>query len=251
MSFTIFHRHVCRTATITMSPDHVAAYDEWRLGDGDIGKKCKFSTAVAPYIKINQGASPLAITRIIIPGSTHNLSGMRCTLSSSDNDSSYTQRDQWTQADALVINRSFATQTHRYWKLAFDNGSGGNPASAPEMAELFLTDGYTFERGPYYPYSGYSDGPAFNVVAQKTPSGKVGFLEKGAKVQRYSLKLIMDDAMAVNMRTWRDAWAGKNPFPIVDIDGNTVIVWATSFGEITRERDDRHTCDVELEELLP
>ena len=249
--FIVCYLHLCRTAIITASPAALTGYETWRLGDGHIGRKFKFSTAATPSLVVDQGTSPSAVTRMFVPGGTHNLSGMRLTLSYSDNGSAYTQADQYTVPDGGDINRPFAAQTHRYWRLFFDNGSGGNPGAPPELAELFLTADYIFERNPSYPVSEYGDDTQFNVDVVETVSGSVGFYELGPEREQYSLNLVMTNAMAANVRAWMYAWAGKNPFPIIDDSGNLLFVYIAKKGAMVQKSFSQVTQDLVLKEVLP
>ena len=203
--------------TVTVSPAADSSYPAYRLYDRHIGRSFKFGSVVNPStIKIDQGATgSTEIDTIIIPNG-HNLDGLTLTLEYSENNSDWTQADQWSQSGTGNIQRTFTAATKRYWRL-----SVASPSSAPSLYELFLTKSYTWERNPEE--LDRINFPEFNVVRVQDAGGRPRFIELGEarEYREYSLYKISGDHRTAIVAL-NNSWAGKNPFWMKDVDGSLI-----------------------------
>ena len=148
----------------------------YRLSDRNIGRMFQPLAASTVTVKIDQGSSPAAVDRLIIPAG-HNLDGIALALTFSDNDVSYTSMVPGWTAQAGVIEKSWAAATHRYWKFTITN-----PSVVPALGELFLSATYEWERNPARPQPSLE--PVFNVRCETTSSGQDRFLVSGEAKRR-------------------------------------------------------------------
>ncbi len=217
-----YYNNILETGTVSLATGTAdSTFPLYRLYDRSPLTYFKTTAAVTTTIKVDQGGSPIAISALLIP-SGHNLAGMTLDIKWSDNDADYTTAvTQWTGAAGDVY-KTWAALTHRYWKFIITS-----PASIPQISELFLSPGYEFERNPNV--GGGATEPIYNVQNLETSGGFDRFLVLGAsKRQRnYTLKSITS-AQKVNFLALYAAWAGANPFWLVDTDGVPIFCKITS-----------------------
>jgi hypothetical protein len=164
------------TVTLTAGTAH-ADYPLYRLHDRHIGRDFMSTAAETTEVKIDQGAELFWASQLIIPAG-HNLDGMTLDIMHSDDDALYTPAvSQWTGA-AGVIEKSWTAVGARYWKFVITN-----PSVAPRFAELFLTEAWTWLRGPSKPQGPLED--LLNVENAVTSGGQDRFIVHGpARRQR-------------------------------------------------------------------
>lgn len=208
------YKNILETSTVTLATGtEDASYPLTRTYDRDVGKIFKSTAAETITVKIDQGAaSPLAIDRLLIPAG-HTLDGMTLDIKWSDDDGSYTAAvDQWVQSGSGLIDKSWSSITHRYWKFIITA-----PATAPEFAELFLTQTYTFEENPDQNYGPVD--PIWAVKRIESPTGNVRFLSLGDPRKRRAYECSQKtDAQKTSILAFNDAWAGSKPFFFYDHD---------------------------------
>ena len=194
-----------------------------RLYDRDIGRLFKTTAAVTTEVLADQGASPVAVDRLLIP-SGHNLDGETLDILWSTDDISYTPAvSQWVQSGSGLINKSWAALTKRYWKFKVTS-----PSAAPEIAELFLTSSYEWPRNPTRP-AGMLD-PEHNVTHGVTAAGNDRFLKHGSSKRRRSYRLpSIGEAQKDAMLLLSAGWDGSKPFWMYDHEG------AWIFGRLASE----------------
>ncbi|MBI5057008.1 MAG: hypothetical protein HZB61_10380 [Nitrospirae bacterium] len=239
-------KNLLETSTVILSAGaEDANYPLYRSYDRDIGKVFKAAAAVTIEIKIDQGASGnLACDRLLIPAG-HNLSGMTLDMKYSDNDSSYASYvSQWVQGDNNLIDKSWASSTHRYKKFIITS-----PASIPQLTELFLTQSYIWERNPSRPTGNFLD--KLNVERDESVGGHARFFKHGdpRKYRNYP-QVRAKTAQKDNAKLMHDAWAGSMPFYLYDHEG----IWI--FGEILKMEMSEQAADsfpfsFEFQEVLP
>ncbi len=239
------YQNILETSTVTLATGaEDASYPLYRLYDRDIGRLFKTTAAVTTTVKVDQGASPAAIDRLLIPAG-HNLSGMTLDIKWSTDDITYTAAvAQWVGA-AGFINKEWASLTKRYWKFIITT-----PGSIPQIAELFLCPTYTWEKNPSRP-NGASD-PAFNIERLQSASGDIRYLKNGDPKQRRAYQMPRcREAQKDNIDALNDAWAGYKPFWLCDDAG----IWI--YGEITAPINLRQVAagtyafDFTFQEVLP
>jgi hypothetical protein len=228
------------TVTLTAGTAH-ADFPLARLYDRDIGRDFKTTAAVTTTVHIDHGATGnLAIDQLFIPAG-HGLNGMTLDIEWSDNDSSWTPAvTQWVQGDANLIDKSWTSITHRYWRFTVTS-----PASAPQFAELFLTQTYTWEKNPLRNASDLE--AEFNVIKEQTASGEDMFLKLGeSKRSRLYQSQLVGLTQKTNIEAVWDAWAGYKPFFMQDHRGNIFFVKFNAGLNITEVMNDlfRFTFDV-------
>ncbi len=217
MSLLSCYQNILETSSVTLAQGAVnASYPLYRLWDRDIGRMFEAAAAATIEVRIDQGAVPAGVDRLFIPGG-HNLSGVALDLQHSDDDVTYTSIGAWAQADANLIVKSFTTAAHRYWKFI-----AANPAFAPQMAELFLTSTYTWEKLPGRPGGPFED--VFNVKSDVTASGLDRFLIFGnSKRQRIYKVVNAGAAQQANALALNAVWSGAMPFWLYDHEGNWIF----------------------------
>ena len=138
-----------------------SVYPLYRLYDRDIGRIFKTTAAETIEVKVDQGPTGnLAADRLLIP-SGHNLDGMALDIKYSDNDADYYDATtQWGQPGTGLINKSWDSATHRYWKFIMTS-----PVAVPEMPELFLTQTYAWEKDPARPAGPLDHAQEFYAIA--------------------------------------------------------------------------------------
>ncbi len=240
------YRNLLETSTVSLSAGTAdSSYPLYRLYDRGIGRMFRITAAETLEVRIDQGASgSLAADRLLVPAG-HNLDGMTLDILYSDDDASYSPAvAQWTQSGSGLINKSWSSITHRYWKFKVTS-----PSSIPQLAELFLTQTYEWERDPARP-AGL--GSIYNVERTVTAAGQSRFLEHGDPRRRRPYRMPRcGEAQKDNILAFDAAWAGSNPFWLEDHEG----VWI--FGELLRALEVReiayqsYSFFFDFQEVLP
>jgi|Deesub1362A_J573_1020465.scaffolds.fasta_scaffold00740_12 hypothetical protein len=238
--------NILETSNVSLSAGtEDASYPLYRLYDRNIGKVFKPASAETIEIKIDQGDTALlSADRLLIP-SGHNLEGMTLDIMYSDDDVTYTPAvPQWTGASG-VIDKSWSPVTKRYWKFIITN-----PASIPEITELFLTQTYEWERNPSRPAGPFDS--VFNVENDMTAGGQDRFLVHGdPKRQRVYHVLLAGEAQKNNILDLYDRWRGYAPFFLYDHEGNWIFGKLRSPLNLKEEAYQRYSFDFDFQEVLP
>jgi len=241
------YKNILESGTVTLSAGtEDSDYPLYRVYDRDIGMVFKITAAVTMEIKVDQGASGnIAIDQLLIPEG-HNLDGMTLDWQYSDNDTAYTPAvSQWVQSGSGLINKSLSSAAHRYWKFIITT-----PASVPQIAEIFMTPAYTWERNPSRPAGPFDD--RFNVERMEDAGGHVRFLEHGdsRRYRNYQLPRAVS-GQRTNIEALYDAWAGKKPFWIKDHEGNWIFGELISPLNLIEQSSNKHSFNFEFQEVLP
>lgn len=221
-----------------------AGYPLYRLYDRNIGRMFKPASASTVEIRIDQGASPLSVDRLLIPAG-HNLNGMTLDIKHSDDDVVYSPAvAQWTGASG-VIDKSWASISKRYWKFIITN-----PASVPEISEVFLTSTYQWERGPARPGGPFD--PEFNVTHQATTGGQDRFLVHGPQKRRRRYRVLRaSDSQKNNIIALNDSWQGARPFWMCDHEGAWIYGRLNGPINVKEESHGRYSYEFDFIEVLP
>ncbi|MBI4822671.1 MAG: hypothetical protein HY805_00345 [Nitrospirae bacterium] len=239
------YKNILETGTVSLSAGtEDSNYPLYRLYDRNIGRFFKTTSAITTEIKIDQGSSPQAVDRLLIP-SGHNLNGMTLDIKYSDDDITYTPAiSQWTGASGL-IDKSWASITKRYWKFIITT-----PASIPQIAELFLTQTYEWERNPSRP--GEHLDPLFNIEREESFGGQVRFLIKGdPRKQRFYHVRCVGETQKNNILTLNDVWSGGKPFWFYDHEGNWLFGELKNPINIKEVSYQKYDFDFEFMEVIP
>lgn len=224
-----------------------ASFPLYRLHDRNIGRVFKTTAAVTTEVLVDQGASGnLAVDQLLIPPG-HNLDGETLDIKYSDNDSDYYEAvSQWVQSGSGLIDKSWSSITHRYWKFIVTS-----PSNAPEIPELFLTSTYEWERDASKRDSGPYD-PEFNVLAEQTAAGHNRFLVRGSakKRRRYHAPNV-GETQKDNLVTMNDAWAGAVPFWLKDHEGVWIYGRLRAPIALKPVTYQRYSFDFDFVEVLP
>ena len=210
------HLNILESSTVTSTPAADSSYPATRLYDRHIGRMYVAGSAATTTLHVDQGASTIQeVDRLVIP-KDHNLDTLVCTLSYSDNDSAWTQHEQWTQSGSGLIERSFTAATHRYWRLIITS-----PGSAVQLAEMFLTKSYTWDRNPEEMDRGVY--PVFNVERKEDSGDRPRYITFGEKRRARVYELYkMHDADKTAIESLNEAWAGSKPFYLKDHAGDLI-----------------------------
>jgi hypothetical protein len=216
-----------------------------RLYDRDVGRMFKTTAAVTTVVHIDQGATGnLAVDQMFIP-SGHNLSGMTLDIEYSDDDIAYTPATAQFVAAAGLIDKSWADETHRYWKFTITA-----PGIIPQFAELFLTNTYSFERNPEKPWGPRDE--VKNVENATTAGGQDRFLVHGEPKRRRAYTLPnVGETQKDNLITLDDAWAGSNPFWLEDHEGVWIYGNFEAPMNMTEITEQRYALSFSFLEVLP
>ena len=155
-----------------------------------------------------------------------------------------TNASSWTQSGSALIDKEFTAQTKQYWRLNI-----AAPASAPELAEMFLTKSYELERNANY---GCIESYRDNVYRDEAQSGIVYKTEMGdiKKYRKYFLTRI-SAAQKTNLEA-----AGLHlditlkPLYLEDLQGLVFFAELLKALEFTMEREDRYGTEIEALEML-
>ena len=231
-------------SSVVSSKDDVVGFPSYRLFDRENGLLFK-PDGTSFNISIDQGPDNIiAIDRMIIP-SGHTLAGASVDLRHSDDDISYSFSINPFVAEAGLINKSIASETHRYYRLIVTT-----PDEAPSLSELFITSTYTFERDPSRP-AGFLD-HKFNTLNQVTSGGQDRFLKFGEpkRVRNYSFPNI-GEAQKDNLLILNEAWAGFKPFWFKDHTDTWIFGKLTAPINISEITYQRYSAVFNFMEVLP
>jgi hypothetical protein len=218
---TLMYRNILETGTVTSS-DANASFPLYRLYDRDLGKLFKFNSHGANLaVMVDQGAVvSYPASRLIIPVG-HTLNGLDVKLQYSTT-GAYGGEEvdalSWTQGDALIINKTFTVATKQYWRFIITE----DPAAAPEMPELYLTNDLVFVRNPD---PNVFEGRRRNIVRDETLSGKSRRVKLGEsrRSRKYPLKTV-ESAQKTDFETWEAHCEGLKPFYILDHSGALIYM---------------------------
>jgi hypothetical protein len=242
----LHYRNILESSTVTVTTEN-SSFPKYRLYDRDIGKLFKGNSTPANfYITFDQGAViSYEVDRLLIPAG-HNLDGLLLKLQYSTDNFATDVHDaaSWTQSGSGLIDKAFTAQTKQYWRLNIEW-----PSYAPELAEIFLTKSYVFERNPNY---GCIESSRDNVSRQESQSGMVYKAEFGEikKYRKYSLTRI-SSAQKTNLES-----AGLHlgitlkPFYLEDLQGSLFFAELLKPFEFTMEREDRYATEIEALEII-
>ncbi|MDA8168682.1 MAG: hypothetical protein M0Z59_03160 [Nitrospiraceae bacterium] len=214
------YQNILETSAVTLSSGAAdLSYPLYRLWDRDIGRPFKAADTGTLEIKIDQGAAPLAIDRLIIPAG-HNLSGARLKVSGSDDDITYRTLLDASLPDNSLINRELAAADDfnnssldaNLWGLLLGGGAG---AVASETTSLDLKTAQAAE------YSAICLKTAFARAAGQSPQTITNTLGVGANAL-YSLSLVRSAALP---SAAFDSWAQRVVLTRVTSAGNLQFVY--------------------------
>lgn len=239
--------NILEGAAVTLSVGaEDASYPLYRLYDRMIGKVFKGSAAATTTVKIDQGAAPAAVDRLIIPAG-HNLGGVTLTIKHSADDVTYTDAVAgWVQPDGLMINKSWAAVTKRYWKFTITT-----PAAAPYLTEMFLTATYEWERDPARSESGPFD-DVFNVDNLVRADGGDRFAVRGEPKRQRPYGIVnAPETMKTALLALNSAWAGCRPFWLYDHEGTWIFGKLAEPLELKQASYQRYNMSFKFLEVLP
>jgi len=226
----IVYRNILENSTIAVTTENTS-FPKYRLCDRDIGKLFKGTAFANPFsIMVNQGATLIyEVNRLLIPVG-HNFNGLALALYYSTNAVDWYLSVSWTQADALLIDKTFTAQTKQYWQLNIYA-----PATIVELPEMFLGKSYTFLMNPLL---GARQGRRRNVQSDETRSGidrdvKFGELRR---FRNYELK-DMDQSQETELEAMETLCEGVKPIWLEDHLGNVF------FAKILSEEDAGYDMD--------
>lgn len=228
------YKNLLESSTVTLSAGtENASYPLYRLYDRDVGKFFKPAAATTIEIKIDQGPYNIqAADRLLIPAG-HVLDRRTLDNKYSDNDSAYSPAVvQWIQSGVGLIDKSWSSITHRYWKFIVTS-----PAMMPMFTELFLTQTYTWEVNPVIPTGELDD--IFNVENQVTSGGYDRFLIHGIKKRQRNYSVVKrGETQRASIEALNTAWAGSKPFWLCDHEGVWIYGKLTERIKLTMEGED-------------
>lgn len=243
---TLAYRNILETGTVT-STDENTSFPRTRLYDRDIEKLFKFNSHAANlYVVVNQGAIiSYEVDRLIIPVG-HTLNGLNLKLQYSTTGAwAGEQVDalSWAQADALIINKPFTAQTKQYWRFLITS----DPAAAPEIPELYLTDDIVLTDNPLYQIV---VGVKKNVTKLSTLSGKTLKIKLGVPKISKRYNFLTTTTQKTALEAWDSHCEGTKSFYLLDEDGNLLFAEALSDFEFTHAGPDMWACSVDLLQAL-
>jgi hypothetical protein len=212
----------------------------YRLYDRNIGRMFMPAAAEALEIKVDQGASgSQAVDRLLIPAG-HNLDGMTLDVMHSENDVAYSPAvTQWVPSGSGLINKSWNAVTKRYWKFIITSSG-----SIPEIAELFLTSTYEWQRNPSRPTGAIE--MVMNAENKVTAAGQDRFLVHGdPKRQRVYTVPRCGETQKDAVTALYDSWGGSAPFWLSDHEGNWIC------GKLTEVAYQSYAFNFNFLEVLP
>lgn len=222
----ILYRNILENSTVAVTSEN-SSFPAWRLYDRAIDNLFKGNSTPANfYITADQGVTiQYDVDRLLIPPG-HNLDGLTIKVQYSTDNFAADINDavSWVQSGSGLIDKSFTSQNKRYWRLNI-----ASPASAPELAEMFLGKTYTFAVNPLY---GARQGRKRNIFSDETRSGydrdvKFGELRK---FRAYEFKN-SEDADQAELEAVETHCEGVKPVWLEDHKGNVF------FAKMTNEED--------------
>jgi hypothetical protein len=210
----ICYRNLLETSTISLTTGTAeAAFPLFRLRDRFNDDIFKTTAAETTTVHIDQGAdNNIAADRLFIPAG-HNLGGTpppgeTLKIQYSDNNADWFDAvAPWVQSGDELINKSWTSITHRYWRFIVDS-----PAVKPEFSELFLTQTYTLERDFNQATGNLDD--IFNSQNVITAAGHDRFVIRGIRRRQFNYRKDhgVTEAMRTSIETFNENWAGAYPF---------------------------------------
>lgn len=236
--------NIFESGTVTVTSEN-PSYPKYRLYDRDIGKLFHGNSTPANfYITVDQGASPVEVNRLFIPAG-HNLDTLALKLQYSTDNFVADINDavSWVQSGSGLIDKAFAAQTKQYWRLNI-----AAPASAPELAEIFLSKVYTFERNPNY---GLKERKQKNVERFETISGRMRRIKNGEvrRKREYQFTKITGQQRD-DFTDWDNATDGTKAFYFEDINGEVFFAESLDDLEFDMESEGRFGLPLNLLEVL-
>lgn len=234
------------TSTISLSAGiEDSSFPLYRLYDRNVGRSFKPSSAETIEIKIDQGTTaPNPIDRLIVP-SGHNLHSMTLDIKHSDDDGIYTPAvAQWTGTDG-VISKSWSPVAKRYWKFVITS-----PSSVPELAELFLTSTYEWDKEPAQP--AWPSEKIFNIESAQSSGGQDRFLIHGQPKRRrpfHIARCSMDQKNEITALS--DGAHALLPFWLCDHEGEWIYGRLTSPMRLDEVAYQTYSFDFDFLEVLP
>jgi len=223
-------------------------YPLTRIYDGHLKRLFKTTADTSHIIYINNsytaagGASYYGnITDLIIPeghslGDGDGLIWSSAEIATASSKlGSYTAAYSWNpDATTTTIHKTFTSAGNNWIRVTFTRGSSGTLS----LPELILTtpieigrDPDQFDRGVY---------PVFNVERLMDSSGTPRFIEFGdSKRYREYVFTLLYGSDRTNVESLNTYWAGKNPFYIVDTDGE--LIYGELVDPIQFQRSGDHT----------
>ena len=226
------------------------SYPLYRAYDRDIGKVFigVATTTQDVQIIVNQGASAdntyYAANRLIIPLG-HNLDGSVVLLQySSDGFSAdINSATSWTQSGSGMIDKSFTSNTQRYWRLYIYT-----PSTPPSLSEMFLGQDYSFQRNPGL---GSRVGKQTNIYRDETRSGKRRAVKFGELRNRLNYEIaIVESTQKEDFETWISHTEGEKPFYLTDESGSVLFVEMMNDLEFTHKGRSLYSNSLDLLEVL-
>ena len=212
---------------------------EYTLGTVAIGTAFMDDTAL-----VLAASNVVPVTRLLIPAG-HNLSGMTLDIEHSSDGVVFTPATpQWIGVAGL-INKSWAQISASFWRFTITT-----PSIVPQLAEIFLTDDYTFERAPSRP-AGQLD-PVFNILADMSASGQDRFLVQGDEKRRRTYFFPnIGEAQKDNFLLLNASWQGSKPFWLKDHTGVWIFGKLDAPMAITEIQFQRYRAQFSFLEVLP
>ncbi|RJQ22035.1 MAG: LamG domain-containing protein [Nitrospiraceae bacterium] len=213
----------------------------------DLAGYWKFDEAswsgVAGEVKEMTGYDSTPVDKLIIPAG-HNLYNASFSLKYSDDDMTYVNIvAPWTQADSELIEKTWASSTNRFTELKIVT------PVLPQIAEMFLTSEYEWERNPSRPTGDLL--PRFNVERDVCAGGQPRYLIHGdPRRYRYYPQVRALSTQKANAKAMYDAWAGGKPFWLCDHEGNWIYGEILSM-EMPEQASDMFPFSFEFLEVLP
>lgn len=194
-----------------------SSFPLWRLYDGNISRNFKSADSTSVELLITQPTDSIqSIDCLVIPEG-HNLNGATITLMVSDDGIWYDYiLEPWVQSDGNLIAILWEAIQKKYIKVTI---SGISPNT--KLSELVLGLTYTWELNPFFTLSHANE---HNVEPKTTSDGHDRFVVTGKtkRARRYRV-LYSKETQKNNMLLFNNAWAGKNPFWLYDVEGNWIF----------------------------
>jgi len=236
----ICYRNILENSTVT-STNEDAAFPLYRTYDRDIGKLFKFTTAVANlYVAASQVGTIYPVNRCIIPAG-HNLSGVSCAIQYYN--VGWINSITWTQADNLVINKSFSDETRQQWRLLITSV----PSVPPQLAELYLTNDYQFERSVR---RAVVEKGRRNITREESVSGRVRIVKNGLERRARSYSVLANATQKASFETWNAVYDGTKFFYIIDHNATLMFMEMLNDFQFEYASNDYFNVNLELLEVL-
>jgi len=242
----IYYKNILEEATITVTSENTS-YPKYRLYDRNIGLLFKGNSTPSQFlIDIDQGSHLYQnqINKIIIP-SGHNFSGKVVRLYYSEDGINYEQFRAWTMPSGRFAD-DFPLTEKRYWRFGIDN-----PASPPELSELWLGKGYAFQINPII---GADEKWRRNIFTEELESGVDTEVKRSERkrVRIFDLREIRQE-QKIDFETWDALCEGIKPFWVKDHGGTLIYMKMLNDLEFKYDGEDPdpyYSCHLELREVL-